>query len=136
MKRNIDWSKAPEGTEFVASFPDTRLLKQWFKKVQNNNIEVRDHTENRWVPVSIDAVLVDVEYPPGEQTEQELFMSQFRDDDFLNSLSTENREELFLQALPGSSDITVELLKELLADYDVDNIVILDRQELNNFINT
>ena len=134
MRKEIDWSKAPEGTTFVASFPDTYLLRQWFNRNPKGHISVWDYAEDRWAPVEADIDLEGVEYPPGEPTPQESFMSQFRDDEFLDLLTTEDREELFLQALPGSSYITVQLLKELLAAYDVDDIVIFNRKELNDFI--
>ena len=50
------------------------------------------------------------------------FMEFFRDDEKLNQLSADDRIEIFLSILSGSSDITVDLLNELLGDYCVDNI--------------
>lgn len=46
------------------------------------------------------------------------FMAFFRDDDKLNELSDDDRIEVFLGILAGNSDITKELLDQLLADYD------------------
>lgn len=62
--------------------------------------------------------------------EREDFMSFFRDDEKLNTLSTDDRIEIFSGILSGSSDITIELLQELLQDYCVDNIVVYDRKQL------
>lgn len=47
------------------------------------------------------------------------FMHYFRDDEMLNQLTTDDRIEIFQQVLPGSSDITQELLGNLLRDYSV-----------------
>ena len=49
--------------------------------------------------------------------DRQKFMEFFRDDEQLNTLSTEDRIEIFLHILPGSSDITVELLRKLVSDY-------------------
>lgn len=133
MGTEIDWGKAPEGTSFVARLPGTPL-KVWFKKVRKDLLEVWDLFDSRWVPVTDNTQYTDVEYPPNTLSEQELFMRQFRDDEFLNSLSSDDRQELFLHALVGSSDITVKLLKKLLSDYCVDNIVVCNRQDLLDFV--
>lgn len=47
------------------------------------------------------------------------FMEFFRDTEKLNTLSVEDRLEIFESILPGSSDITPELLNRLLDNYDV-----------------
>lgn len=52
------------------------------------------------------------------------FMDFFRDDEKLNTLSNDDRVEVFRTILAGSSDITVELLREILADYNVDDIYV------------
>lgn len=62
--------------------------------------------------------------------ERQDFMSFFRDDEKLNTLSTDDRIEVFSSILSGSSDITIELLQELLQDYGVDNIVVYDKKQL------
>lgn len=54
----------------------------------------------------------------------EKFMDFFRSEKFDETASIEQRKELFLQCLLGSSDITVELLNELLEAYCVENIKI------------
>ena len=53
---------------------------------------------------------------------REDFMNFFRDDEKLNTLSSDDRIEIFLQILPGSSDITEDLLNELICDYQVHNL--------------
>lgn len=55
---------------------------------------------------------------------REDFMNFFRDDTSLNTLSSDDRIEIFLQILTGSSDITKDLLNELISDYQVNNLVI------------
>jgi acyl carrier protein len=52
------------------------------------------------------------------------FMAFFRDTEKLNTLSPDDRIEIFKSILLGSSDITVELLEGLLNDYGVDDIII------------
>jgi hypothetical protein len=47
------------------------------------------------------------------------FMDFFRDDEKLNSLTADDRLEIFQQVLVGSSDLTKALLKDLLRDYNV-----------------
>jgi hypothetical protein len=55
---------------------------------------------------------------------REDFMNFFRDDKRLNTLSADDRVEIFLQILQGSSDITKDLLNELICDYNVHNLKI------------
>lgn len=45
------------------------------------------------------------------------FMRFFRDDESLATLTTDDRIEIFMEVLPGSSDITAELIEKLLKDY-------------------
>ncbi|MEI7677155.1 MAG: hypothetical protein WCJ03_10270 [Bacteroidales bacterium] len=52
------------------------------------------------------------------------FMQFFRDNEKLNLLSIDDRREIFLSILAGASDISRNLLNELLTDYCVDNIEI------------
>jgi len=47
------------------------------------------------------------------------FMAFFRDEACLKSLTADERIEISLQILQGSSDITADLLNELLSDYSV-----------------
>ena len=50
------------------------------------------------------------------------FMRFFRNDEDLATLSTDDRLEIFLEVLPGQSDITRDLLEQLLRDYCTDKI--------------
>ncbi len=59
-----------------------------------------------------------------ENINREDFMVFFRDEEKLNTLSSDDRIEIFLQILQGSSDITTELLNELIADYNVRDLKI------------
>jgi len=53
-------------------------------------------------------------------------MAFFRDDECLNTLSVDDRIEVFSQILLGSSDFTKKLLDEILSDYGVENLEIVD----------
>lgn len=57
---------------------------------------------------------------------REDFMNFFRDDEKLNELSVDDRIEVFCTILPGSSDFTKKLLDEILFDYSVPNLEIID----------
>ncbi|WP_220628140.1 hypothetical protein [Confluentibacter sediminis] len=59
-----------------------------------------------------------------ETINREDVMFFFRDEEKLNTLSSDDRIEIFLQILQGSSDITTELLNELIADYNVRDLKI------------
>lgn len=52
---------------------------------------------------------------------KEEFMDFFRGEDY-DELTREECVEIFLTSLKGSYDITPQLLKELLAEYEVTNI--------------
>lgn len=54
------------------------------------------------------------------------FMKFFRDDDKLNELTTSDRKEIFSTILQGGCDITKALLEDILVDYSVTNIKILE----------
>lgn len=54
------------------------------------------------------------------------FMCFFRDDECLNTLSIADRIEVFSQILLGSGDFTVKLLNDVLSDYCVDHIEIIE----------
>ncbi len=56
---------------------------------------------------------------------RENFMKFFRDNEKLSELSVDDRIEIFKTVLLGSSDITKELLDEILSDYCVENIEII-----------
>ncbi|MCA6438276.1 MAG: hypothetical protein IM600_07725 [Bacteroidetes bacterium] len=57
---------------------------------------------------------------------REDFMRFFRDDEKLNELSVDDRIEIFSTILSGSSDFTKKLLDEILFDYSVPNLEIID----------
>lgn len=54
------------------------------------------------------------------------FMAFFRDDDKLNDLSADDRIEVFRTILTGSSDINKELLNDLLSDYGVGHLQVVE----------
>lgn len=58
---------------------------------------------------------------------REDFMKFFRDNDKLNELTVDNRIEIFRTILIGSSDLTKDLLNEILGDYSVDNLEVIER---------
>ncbi|MCX5657691.1 MAG: hypothetical protein NTZ48_05660 [Candidatus Omnitrophica bacterium] len=56
------------------------------------------------------------------------FMQAYRGDDALReSLTPDDRVEIFLGILQGAGDITYELLNELLNDYDVTNMEVVQK---------
>jgi hypothetical protein len=58
---------------------------------------------------------------------REDFMKFFRDNEKLNELSVDDRIEIFRTILIGSSDLTKDLLNEILGDYSVDNLEVIER---------
>ena len=58
---------------------------------------------------------------------REDFMKFFRDNDKLNELTVDDRIEIFRTILIGSSDLTKDLLNEILDDYSVDNFEVIER---------
>jgi hypothetical protein len=62
-------------------------------------------------------------------TSRDEFMDFFRDDDKLDLLSVDDRIEVFSTILLGSSDITKQLLDEILKDYCVSNLEIIEINE-------
>ena len=54
------------------------------------------------------------------------FMSFFRDTEKLNELSVDDRLEIFRSILTGSSDISAKLLNELLVDYGVGHLRVVE----------
>ena len=57
--------------------------------------------------------------------DREQFMLFFRDDEKLNTITVEDRVEIFRTVLVGSSDLTKELLNELLIDYGMEDINVM-----------
>lgn len=60
------------------------------------------------------------------QMSREDFMKFFRDNEKLNELSPDDRVEIFRTILSGSSDFTKDLLNEVLFDYCVDNLEVIE----------
>jgi hypothetical protein len=58
---------------------------------------------------------------------RENFMSFFRNDEQLNTLSNDDKIEIFTQIISGGSDLTKELLEGILADYSVSHLKIIDK---------
>ncbi|NCB69540.1 MAG: hypothetical protein EOM47_11925 [Bacteroidia bacterium] len=54
------------------------------------------------------------------------FMSFFRDTEKLNELSVDDRLEVFCSILTGSSDFSAKLLNELLSDYGVGHLRVVE----------
>lgn len=54
-------------------------------------------------------------------------MKFFRDNDKLNELTVDDRIEIFRTILIGNSDLTKDLLNEILGDYSVDNLEVIER---------
>ena len=57
---------------------------------------------------------------------REDFMNFFRDEEKLNELSVDDRNEIFRYVLAGNSDFTKKLLDEILSDYCVENLEIVE----------
>ncbi len=54
--------------------------------------------------------------------DRDAFMAFFRDDERLQTLTADDRIEIFGQILTGSSDFTKELLDSVLEDYGVTHL--------------
>jgi len=61
-----------------------------------------------------------------EKISRDEFMEFFRDTIKLNQLTPDDRVEIFRTILLGSSDLTMNLLNEILSDYSVDNLEITE----------
>lgn len=57
---------------------------------------------------------------------REDFMNFFRNSDQLNELTPDDRVEVFSTILLGGSDLTKELLNEILKDYAVRNLEVIE----------
>jgi len=60
------------------------------------------------------------------QITREEFMDFFRDDEKLNELTVDDRVEIFRTILIGGSDLTKDLLNEILSDYSVSNLDVIE----------
>ncbi|MDD2983304.1 MAG: hypothetical protein PHQ74_07945 [Crocinitomicaceae bacterium] len=54
------------------------------------------------------------------------FMKFFRDTEKLNELTPDDRVEIFRTILVGSSDLTMDLLNDILGDYCVENLEVIE----------
>lgn len=61
-----------------------------------------------------------------KEISREQFMQFFRDDEKLNELTPDDRVEIFSSILVGNSDITKELLEEVISDYSVSNLKVIN----------
>lgn len=59
-------------------------------------------------------------------TTPEEFMEFFRSNECLDELSNDDRIEIFMQILPGSSDITKELIQDLFDEYNISNLEVIE----------
>jgi hypothetical protein len=60
------------------------------------------------------------------QLSREDFMHFFRDTEKLDELTPDDRIEIFRTILLGSSDFSIELINEILVDYAVDHLEVLE----------
>ena len=61
-----------------------------------------------------------------DKVNREGFMWFFRDDEKLNELTPDDRMEIFRTILVGSSDITKKLLNDVISDYSVSSLKVID----------
>lgn len=57
-----------------------------------------------------------------KEIDRAAFMQFFRDDEKLNELTPDDRIEIFRTILLGNSDITKELVEEVVSDYSVSHL--------------
>ena len=57
-------------------------------------------------------------------------MQFFRNDEKLNELTPDDRDEVFRTILLGSCDITKELLEDIITDYSVENLEVIKVENL------
>lgn len=60
--------------------------------------------------------------------DRDAFMAFFRNGELLNTLSVDDRREVFAGILAGNSDFTAKFLNEVLSDYGVDSINVEETQ--------
>jgi hypothetical protein len=58
---------------------------------------------------------------------RDAFMAFFRDIDSLNSLSVDDRIEVFSTVLQGSSDFKKKLFDEIFSDYGIDYLEVIEK---------
>lgn len=58
------------------------------------------------------------------------FLSFFREDEKIIELTADDRLEIFRTIMLGSSDFTKKLLNEILSDYNVDHLEIIEVENI------
>ena len=61
-----------------------------------------------------------------QKISREDFIKFFRDTEKLNELTPDDRVEIFRTILLGSSDLTADLLNEIIGDYSVGNLEVTE----------
>lgn len=61
-----------------------------------------------------------------QKISREDFMKFFRDTEKLNELTSDDRVEIFRGILLGSSDFSKDILNEILGDYCVDKLEVIE----------
>jgi len=61
-----------------------------------------------------------------KEINREEFMQFFRDDEKLNELTPDDRIEIFRTILVGSFDFTKELIEDVISDYSVSNLKVMN----------
>lgn len=64
-----------------------------------------------------------------QRISREDFMKFFRDDEKLNELTPDDRDEIFRTILLGSCDITKDLFDDILSDYSVSNLKVMELED-------
>ncbi len=65
---------------------------------------------------------------------REDFIAFFRDDEKLETLTTDDRIEVFLGILSSGSDITKNLVDRLLSDYGVDTLEVVEKDPIDETV--
>ena len=110
---------------FEVSTDDAKAVKGWLEehgpRVRKNDEEnLAEYVRNQlgsnsdWDGVPI--VVMPVDKP---EVDRDSFMEFFRRDDFQQHMSCSDCEEIFLNSLKGSSDLTLELLEDLKDNYGI-----------------
>ena len=69
--------------------------------------------------------------PSTEPISQDQFMAFFRSDEFHEQMSDDDCRELFAMSLKGASDFTAEFLNDILEDYSVEDIIVVNMKTLD-----
>jgi len=68
-----------------------------------------------------------------EKISREQFMEFFRSEDFHSKVTPDDCVEIFRTVLTGSSDITKELINDVISDYCADNVQAIDSDYLETY---